>query len=80
MGCMVVSGNVAIGEVQVIEFVRFSSEESEKESREVNRGPGTQLSKPWGVTADGYRGMHRTRGTWQQEGGYLERKEMVRDD
>lgn len=37
-----------IGEVQVIEFVRFSSEESEKESREVNRGPGTQLSKPWG--------------------------------
>lgn len=42
-----------IGEAQLIESVRFRSEESGKESREVNRGPGTQLSKPWGVT-DGY--------------------------
>lgn len=59
-----------IGEAQVIEFVRFSSEESGKEPREVNRDPGTQLSKPWGVT-DGYRGCTGHDALWLQEGGYF---------
>lgn len=72
-----------IGETQVIEFVRFRSEEAGKESREVNRGPGAKLPKPWGVTdgcTDDTEDVQDTMHFGSRKEDILERKEMVRDD